>query len=277
MSNRLAHMRRAGKTFYFASLWLENATRLDIATTYDFCRVVDDMADETPPGDERLHALNAIRAALERREAAHPIAGGMVKLIERFPSMARPAIDLVIACTNDLPGTMLESEEDLIRYAHGVAGNVGLMMYPLLGGNDPRGAYYADQLGIAMQCTNIARDVLEDLHNGRIYIPQQWLPSSALRALLDGDRSVEPAVVESVERLLTLASELYHKGLAGLQYLPPRARLAIRIAAECYSAIGSRVIENNRLRRSRSVVSLPRKILLALNAITRPTLTRCGS
>ena len=268
MSAALRHMSRAGKTFYFASLWLEKRVREDAAIAYTFCRTVDDLADDQAPGIERTRSLMDLYRAVERGDRSNDRAEGIVRLIERYPSIRQPVLDLVAACCDDGPGVELKTEADLIAYAHGVAGNVGLIMYPLLGGSDPRGLVCADQLGIAMQCTNIARDVRADLENGRVYLPEEWLLARDISGLLSGDRLTEASVVFAVRRVLEVGREHYRKGLRGLRYLNPRARLAIRVAADCYAAIGERVISQGKLVRHRAVVPFARKVLVAMRAVS---------
>jgi phytoene synthase len=260
----LRQMSRAGKTFYFASLWLERSVRQDVAIAYSFCRTVDDIADDQPQGLARSQLLAGIIKAVRSGDTHHSIAAGMVSLIRRFPQIKEPTESLVEACAADGPGLLIETEGDLLQYAHGVAGNVGLLMYPILGGTDPRGLELADQLGMAMQCTNIARDVLADLRIGRTYLPSDWLVRDDIRGILRGDEQLERSVVQAVEQVLAVGERLYRSGIQGLSYLPARSRLAIRVAAECYAAIGSRVIRNGRLARNRAVVPLTEKILLAL-------------
>jgi phytoene synthase len=136
-------------------------------------------------------------------------------------------------------------------------------MYPILGGHMDAGRSYAADLGIAMQYTNIARDVFEDLDRNRVYLPSAWLGERTVRDLLEESRSSEEVVVEAVRRLLRLADEKYARGLSGLKYLAPENRFSITIAARCYAAIGEGVIRNGRLARERSVVSLARKVVLA--------------
>jgi phytoene synthase len=267
MTRELRHMSRAGKTFYFASFWLEKGVRRNVALVYSFCRCVDDIADEQQPGPERTAALDGIVSALEQHDSSHPVAGPMVSLIDDFPALYHPTIDLVRSCAADGPTIRIETERDLIDYSHGVAGNVGLMMYPLLSGEDPRGLPLADQLGIAMQCTNIARDVLADLRQGRVYLPRTWLGMEDVRGLLTGDPRTEAAAVRAVGQVLRVGREHYRRGLEGLRYLNPRARFAIRVAADCYAAIGERVIRDGKLVRERAVVPLRTKVLLAVRAL----------
>jgi phytoene synthase len=170
---------------------------------------------------------------------------------------------LVEACRTDDPSLHINDEGDLERYAFGVAGNVGLIMYPILGGVAEAGRSHAADLGIAMQYTNIARDVFEDLARDRTYLPNSWLAGRTVRNLLHESPGGEPVVVEAIRRLLHAADARYARGLAGIEYLAPENRFAIRVAARCYAAIGERVIREGRLCRERAVVPLTRKIALA--------------
>jgi phytoene synthase len=139
-------------------------------------------------------------------------------------------------------------------------------MYPILGGQLPEGQKYAADLGVAMQCTNIARDVLADLQQDRVYLPTDWLPRADLQGLLRNDPVVEVEAVSAVRRLLALSDEYYARGLQGLSYLHPKCRFAIRVAANCYAAIGKRVIQGGQLARQRAVVPLREKLLLMLRS-----------
>jgi phytoene synthase len=270
MSAALKRMAKGGKTFYFASRWLEPAARNDAAIAYGFCRLVDDIADNTPASPQRTILLEELRDYISgktsRLIAPVPEAAAMLELIGRYPEIASATRELVEACLADLPGIVIDDSTDLIRYAHGVAGTVGLIMYPILGGRDPQGRAFAADLGVAMQLTNIARDILDDLRNNRVYLPRKWLADHDLKGLLCHDPRIETAAVRATEKLLTLADQHYQRGLSGLSYLNPRSRFAIRVAADCYAAIGARVIRNGSLLRTRAVVPLHSKILIAVRA-----------
>lgn len=263
MSGEMRLISKAGKTFYFATLWLEKSVRYDAALAYDFCRTVDDIADgnlSRPERDERLHEIaRAVTTGDSDNDLVRPLA----PLLARYPEVRDPLAALVDACREDVPSLRITNEEDLERYAFGVAGNVGLIMYPILGGHVAAGRSYAADLGIAMQYTNIARDVFEDLDRDREYLPSAWLGERALGHLLTERGGSEEVVVEAVRRLLKLADERYVRGLSGLEYLAPENRFAIRVAARCYAAIGERVIRGGHLTRERAVVPLARKIALA--------------
>ncbi len=270
MTEEMRLMTKAGKTFYFATLWLSDQARNDAAVAYSFCRKIDDVADGGLPEEQRDEYLRSVARAVRACDAGFPGLGKIVSLIERFPEIKGPLAALVDACREDTADLFICNESDVERYSHGVAGNVGLIMYPILGGVAPEGRSFAADLGIAMQCTNIARDVLEDLRRNRVYLPAEWLGGVDVRHILLGDPIVERRVVEAVQRLLGLARARYERGLSGLEYLEPRSRYAIKVAARCYQAIGDRVIRNGELARARAVVPFYEKLLLACReSITR--------
>lgn len=261
MNRELRHMACAGKTFFFASLWLPRIVREDAAVAYTFCRAVDDIADD-PKGTERARLPELIRG-IERRESGVPLVQGVLGLIERYPEVEEPLLELVRSCAQDGPGIAINSTEDLQRYCEGVAGTVGLLMYPILGGRDSRGRAYAQALGVAMQCTNIARDIWADVADGRVYLPRAWLGGGDLAQLLDGGATESRTVTTAVEQLLELAAERYTFGLSGLGYLSPECRRGIEIAARCYGAIGGRVLSHGALARSRATVPFFQKVGIA--------------
>lgn len=263
MSNEMRLISKAGKTFYFATLWLSKSVRYDAARAYNFCRIVDDIADASPARPDRDAYLERVEYAVLRGDTSHELVHPLEPLLERFPEIQQPLADLVSACRQDQPTLIINDESDLEHYAHGVAGNVGLIMYPILGGTSHLGKRYAADLGIAMQYTNIARDVRGDLRNGRMYLPTSWLSGVTLSDSPELSTNNEATVVLAVKKLLTLADERYLRGLSGLSYLAPENRFAIRVAAQCYRAIGDRVIKDTQLSQRRAVVSMRHKIVIA--------------
>lgn len=263
MKSDLVHMSKAGKTFFFSSLWLKKETRLDVAKVYNFCRTVDDIADKYSEEEERDKSLIEIFNAIKNKDSRHPVVEKILSLIIKFPEIELSILELVSTCLNDKAGIEFLTKEELIVYAKGVAGTVGLIMYPILGGTDPRGRAHAEALGIAMQCTNIARDVIEDFNEGRIYLPKEWLGDTQYSKILEPD--FEGNIVFSIKGVLQLADFFYESGLTGLDYLKPECRRAVEIAALCYSEIGHHIIKDGKLVRQRAVVGLSRKLSLALS------------
>lgn len=264
MTTAKRRMANAGKTFFFATHWLKDSVCEDTVVVYNFCRTIDDIADTVPVSPTREADLQSVIQALKNDAQSHPLVEPLKPLLQRFPEIQLPLIALVRACKEDCPSLQIEDESDLRQYAHGVAGNVGLIMYPLLGGTDPAGRARAAELGVAMQYTNIARDILEDLSRSRIYLPSSWLSKSNGNITRATFADHESTIISAVERLLKQAKAHYASGLSGLAYLHPRNRFAITVAARCYEAIGLRVIRNGKLSRTRVVVPLMQKALLAL-------------
>jgi phytoene synthase len=219
------------------------SVRNDLALLYAFCRVVDDCVDSNircEGGQTDAHrALDRIASGLNQD-------GQRPKLLADFQDLAhRRSIPLVYArqliqgVRSDIGDVSMDTEAHLLRYAYRVASTVGLMMCRVMDvakAGDP----FAVDLGIAMQLTNIARDVREDDANRRVYIPESWLDRATLRAAMDrGDRDAIRETTSCVERLLALADRYYESAERGMRYLPARVRPGIRSASVNYRAIGT--------------------------------------
>jgi phytoene synthase len=224
------------KSFYWASLFLGSNLGDRVAQLYQFCRFVDDLAD----GDllDREESLEDIRARLggSKRRAGSEV--------ESFIDLAKENDIPLIAAREMLDGMLKDQqtiaivdESELLRYCHAVAGTVGLMMCRVLNCENQRADSFAIDLGIAMQLTNISRDVLEDAKMGRRYLPASWVDMPALDIAQAGIASHQP-VSAAVDRLLNLAESYYQSALLGIQLLPFRSRLSIIVALRVYRQIG---------------------------------------
>lgn len=255
----------AGKSFHLAAKFLPRNRRRAATRLYAFCRGLDDLADET--GDAAQ--IGRIAAALETKDRSHPVAA---LFLEADDPDTAPAIALAHALRDDTGPSQLVDERALLRYCHGVAGTVGLMMARVLGATAPAAAWHAIDLGIALQLTNIARDTREDADRGRRYLPATWidLPPASIRRF---PREVHRAVL----RCLHLADTYYASGIGGLVHLPAESRRGILIAATVYREIGMELRRRGPHRRQdRVVVPAWRKALLVARALaTRfPSATR---
>ena len=226
MSTPAELLARAGKSFHLGGKFLPANRRQAATQLYAFCRGLDDLADET--GDAAQ--IEAVAAALENNDTSHPLAALYLTLENPDPA---PASALARALRDDTGPTQIPDERALLRYCHGVAGTVGIMMARVLGATDHAAAHHAIDLGIALQLTNIARDTREDADHDRRYLPDTWLdlPPASIR------RTPERAHNAAL-RSLALAEQYYASGLAGLVYLPPESRRGILIAAKVYREIG---------------------------------------
>ena len=229
----LATLSRHGRSFRLAGNLLPRDLLDDAAELYSFCRYVDDLADEADDLDSAGIALLSLRRSMLEGKATHPAVAGFLRLGARHGLDAMVAARLIDTMLGDLGPVRIPDVAALLRYAYGAAGTVGLLMCRLLGVRDPLAAPHALDLGVAMQLTNIARDVVEDARRDRVYLPESWVAASELRR-------PEP-VFEAVTRVLDLAELYYASGHQGLAYLPWRSRLAVGSAASLYREIGQRI------------------------------------
>lgn len=231
-------LQRHARTFSAAAALLAPRTYEAVASVYLFCRTVDDLADEPETADPE--ALERLSDELRGVRDASPLAARILELAPLgVPTEA--AVHLVDGCRTDLGVVRMADPGAVVRYGYLVAGTVGRMVAPLLGARDPRAEPFAVDLGIAMQLSNIARDVGEDAARDRVYLPATWL---AEEGLSDGDvlgGTRDEAVAAVVGRLLDLAETYYASSDAGLRWLPPRGRLAVSLASRRYRGIGRRV------------------------------------
>jgi phytoene synthase len=264
------------KSFALASRLLPAGVRDDAVVLYAYCRRADDAVDEAPP----LQAATALRAlrreldTLYRGEAQRePLLAALQQVITARGIPRKYLDDLLDGMAMDVDGVRYERQEQLLLYCYRVAGTVGLMMCHVMGVRDEAALCHAKDLGIAMQLTNIARDVREDWGRGRLYLPDALLAphgAARLREALGSplpDTAAAPLSATTRE-LLDLAEDYYASGDAGLRYLPFRCALAVYTARLVYSAIGT-VLRRRGCdpREPRAVVPRARKLLLALRAL----------
>jgi phytoene synthase len=175
--------RRSRSNFYYAFFALPRPRREALYAVYAFCRTVDDVADDAAAGAdaaERRHRLAAWRQEVARcyeagPEPDHPIARRLAVAVRAYP-IPREALEAIVdGVEMDLDRTSYETAEELYPYCYRVASAVGLACIEIFGYTDPRARDYAVNLGVALQLTNILRDVGVDAAAGRVYLPQEDL------------------------------------------------------------------------------------------------------
>lgn len=234
------------RSFRWASIFLPPSVRDDAAVVYAFCRTVDDAVDEAGDEVQAERSLGEIRAALSAPQGqSSALIEAFTEVIHRTGIELEWVEELMSGVSSDLRAVRIQNDEELMRYCYRVAGTVGLMMCRVMKVREPRARQYAVDLGIAMQLTNICRDVLEDREKDRVYLPNTRLLQAGVdqQQLLDGQADSH-AVSRVVLDLLTLADRHYHRADVGITFIPPRARLAIYVASRLYRAIGLRIIHH---------------------------------
>lgn len=234
-------LRKHGRTFHLASRLLGAAHAERAAVLYGFCRHVDDLADESGDAMAAATALEFVRRSLRTGHAEDPWTAALLALQAQTGMSLAPAHALLDGVQSDLSPVRLADEASLVRYAYQVAGTVGVMMCAVLDVRDPRATPFAIDLGIAMQLTNIARDVGTDACMGRRYLPASWIGDVPAADIAAPDAQLQRELRGATRRLLRLADRYYASGEAGLAFLPLRARLAILTAGRMYRAIGGRI------------------------------------
>lgn len=234
------------RSFRWASAFLSAAQRRRVASLYAFCRAVDDLADAEWVSPEARRDLSLLEAALDAEpDGAELWPAQYLWFRELCIECQIPfefVRDLVRGMISDLGPVRVQTDAELIRYCYRAAGTVGVMMCSVLGVRDPRALRHAIDLGIAMQLTNISRDVLEDAEASRVYLPEERLRTVGVspQQLVEG-RADPLGVSLVVHDVLNLAERYYHSGDRGMHYLPARARWAVLVASRLYRGIGRRL------------------------------------
>jgi len=265
-----ALLRDGSKSFHLASLFLPERARLPAQALYAFCRVADDLVDRAADPRAGLEALRArLEAICAGRPGPHPVDRAMADLVFglHLPRVLPEA--LLEGFAWDLEGRRYRDLAELRAYAARVAGVVGAMITVLLGVRDAAVLARACDLGVAMQLTNIARDVAEDARAGRLYLPLAWLEAEGLdpEAFLARPEA-SPALARVLDRLLGEAERLYARAATGIPGLPATCRPGIHLARRLYAEIG-RELRRRGLDplRGRTVVPARRKLRLVLAAL----------
>jgi 15-cis-phytoene synthase len=235
-----ALMRGGSKTFFAASLLLPARVRAPASALYAYCRLADDAIDLGADPHVEMQALRArLDAIYARRPGPADADRALCQVVHRF-GIPRELLDgLLEGFLWDAQGRRYETLEDVQDYGARVAGTVGAMMALVMGTRSSQALARACELGVAMQLTNIARDVGEDARNGRLYLPRQWLRGAGV----DPDAwllapSFTPAIAAVTLRLLQAAEALYQRAEQGIQSLPRDCRPAIHAARLVYAEIG---------------------------------------
>jgi len=271
-------LRAGSKSFAFATRLLPRGTAERAAVIYAWCRRADDAVDLCPPA-EAPAAVAQLRGELALIYAGvapidDPTLGPFAAVVRATGIPRAYPEALLDGMAADAAGTRYATLDALYGYCYQVASTVGLMMSHVFGIRDDRALRHAAHLGIAMQLTNICRDVAEDWERGRLYLPDEVLPGLADRLGAPLATLPRGAITGAVERVLGLADDFYASGDRGIRDLPWRAGLAVRAARAIYARIGRELARRGfDPLAGRAVVPGWRKGWLALGAAARQLVT----
>lgn len=257
------------RTFRFASYFLPRDCRDDAAVVYSFCRLVDDLADDAPSIEQATADLQQVRDELRGMATPRAIVAAYAQVASRTGISPDVAEALIQGVLSDQRVVRVQTDAELLTYCYQVASTVGLMMCGVLGVRDARALAHAVDLGLAMQLTNICRDVADDARMNRVYLPEERLRAAGTssEALIQGI-SGRDAIARVVRDLLDRAEHHYRSADEGMRWIPFRARLAIVIAARTYRAIGVRLLAHGAdAMAGRTVVPFTGKVYWAARAM----------
>ena len=263
-------IRTGSKTFHTSSSLFPRRIRDASRALYGFCRVADDAVDQSDDVEAAVRSLKQRLDAIDRLEPEpYPADRAYADLAFRYAIPRELPDALIDGFVWDASGQRCRNESDLIAYAVRVAGAVGAMMAIVMESRAPEAIARATDLGIAMQLTNIARDVGADAAIGRLYLPEDWMRQAGLDpdSFLDDPRP-SGALAEVVRRLLERAEFYYDRALSGIALLPFACRPAIHASRLLYREIGREVARNGHDSvTQRAVVPKRRKLALLGEAL----------
>ena len=271
-----ALLRGGSRSFSLASGLLPRRVRDPAVALYAFCRLADDAIDRDKGG---AAALARLRDRLGRAYAGRPLPipadRALARVVARFAIPFALPHALLEGLAWDAEARRYETLDELTAYAIRVAGTVGEMMALVMGVRAPETLARACDLGVAMQFSNIARDLGEDAREGRLYLPLRWLREAGI----DPDAWLaapvfDAAVAAVVRRLLAEAEALYARADVGIAALPLSCRTGIRAARLLYAEIGAEVARRGHDSvTGRAVVPLPRKLVVLARGLPPPLLS----
>ena len=215
------------KSFNWAGFFLPKQTYKKCSSLYDFCRVVDNIADDKNSIELKENEFNEFKNHFIQKNYNNPIIKNMWEIIDEFSISLKVVNDLFDGIKSDIKQTVkLNSKKELLIYSYRVAGTVGLMMAKILKVNKKSSLKSAIDLGIAMQLTNISRDVIEDFDNGRSYINKNF---------------------DEIKSTLQLAEKFYESSFYSINEIPISFRFSILVARRVYRKIGYKILNKKNL------------------------------
>lgn len=238
-ANRLLSTK--GKTFYWASYLLNKRHAQRAARLYRFCRYIDDLADEAANVSSAKKNLKKLIADINKGQSDDLIVLDALLLFDECSIEKEIVLELINGVYSDLAEVRIRDLDQLLHYCYQVAGTVGLMMCKVLDIEDKTAYPFAIDLGIAMQLTNICRDVRDDAVLGRRYLPTTLASNLEPTELITPNEDIQQPLSAALASLLGVADSYYQSGNAGLAFIPLRARPGILIASKLYQAIGNKL------------------------------------
>jgi 15-cis-phytoene synthase len=228
--------RKAAANFYYGIRLLPGDKRRAMSAVYAYARRVDDIGDGSLPTDRKLADLAATREALAGRDPDDAVMVALADSQSRFPLPPDAFTDLLDGVQMDVEGTRFDTFDELVVYSRAVAGSIGRLCVGIFGASDmERAVAVADDLGVAMQITNVLRDVREDWGRGRLYLPAEDLRRFGCTE--DLASSPPDATAELIRFEVARGREWFARGLQLLPLLDARSKACVRAMTGIYRRI----------------------------------------
>jgi phytoene synthase len=237
---------RHSKSFFFASALLPEERRSAVRALYAFCRTVDDIVDKSSDY-EREARLDYWRKMVETtaHEENDLVAAAWADTLTRYHIPRHYALQLIDGVARDLFQVRYQTFAELATYCYGVASTVGLMSMYIVGFKDSSAVPYAIKLGVALQMTNILRDVGEDYRNGRLYLPREELAFYGIHESDIAEGRITDNWRQFMQYQIDRTRQLYHESWAGIKMLEREGQLAIGAASIFYQGILGEIEKND--------------------------------
>jgi phytoene synthase len=234
------------KSFYFASRLLPEEKRSAVRALYAFCRTVDDIVDESTDG-QRESQLDYWRGMVEHASFLDDdlVAAAWADTLTRYHIPRHYALQLIDGVNRDLTQSRYQTFEELATYCYGVASTVGLMSMYIVGFKNNEAVPYAIKLGVALQMTNILRDIGEDYRNGRLYLPREELAFYGIREQDIAEGRITDNWRQFMKFQIERTRQLYEESWQGVKLLEREGQLAIGAASVFYQGILDEIEKND--------------------------------
>jgi len=269
------------KSFFLSSALLPKEKRWDTYALYSFCRFADNIVDKPRQRSNKAlleevdYLAKELRIAYQSGESEHPIIKSFIYVAKKYQIPIKYPLELLEGVKMDLVRNRYETFDDLYLFAYRVAGVVGILMTYVLGSKDESAFEYAEKLGIAMQLTNILRDVQEDKNMGRIYLPQEEIRKFNLHEEDFFNENMTTNFRKFISFQVSRAHQYYHEAHDGIKLLTSNTQFAIYSASKIYQGILMKIeARNYNPFLGRVFVSQGKKFIILMGELLRTRVLR---
>jgi phytoene synthase len=259
------YIRFYGKSFYWAGKFLEKEVFEDCSTLYAFCRVIDNLVDKK--SNSKINVRKFIKD-YQSQNSKIQVNKEFKKIETKYQIPKKYINDLFYGINLDTKPVKIKSTKEIIKYSYYVAGTVGAMMSYIFQTSKPQAIKHAINLGIAMQLTNISRDVLKDAYLNRIYLPENMLNEEITANDIIKKKFNKKNLFLVIKKIIFLSEKYYDNGNIGIKYLPKKVKFPIFLASSLYRGIGKKILSSsyNRYFLDRTYLNFMEKIIITFKS-----------